>query len=76
MRHPSSTALDLEDLAAIFRRHAASVRKTGAPVDVPWPHGPSGLKSLHQLTSLDLEAEAELYERDAAKLRTLYSSPR
>lgn len=76
MRHPSSTALDLEDQAATFRRYAASVRKTGAPIDVPWPHGPSGLKSLHQLTSLDLEAEADLLDRDAAKLRSLYSSPK
>lgn len=69
---PSSLAVDLEDQASGLRRMAAGIRKSGRPIDVPWPHG-SGTKPLHQLTSLDVEGFAEDLERDAAKLRRLYS---
>lgn len=69
---PSSLAIDLEDQAATLRRLAAGVRKSGQPVTVPWPHG-DGTKTLHQLTSLDLEADASALEADAAKFRKLYS---
>lgn len=69
----SSLAVDLEDLAASLRRQAAAIRKSGRPIDVPWPHADGGNKTLHRLTSLDLENDAGAFEADAAKLRKLYS---
>ncbi len=51
---------------------AANVMLTGQPVDVPWPFADGGNRTLHQLTSLDLLADAEAFEADAVKLRTLY----
>lgn len=69
---PSLLAVDLEDQASGLRRMAAGIRKSGRPIDVPWPHG-SGRKPLHQLTSLDVEGFAEDLERDATKLRSIYS---
>ncbi|WP_375292289.1 hypothetical protein [Sphingomonas melonis] len=65
------TTPDLLDAQArVLRNMAAGVMASGRPVDVPWPHG--GRKPLHQLTSLDILDEAEAFEADAAKLRTLY----
>lgn len=62
-------ANDLDAQALSLRSLAAGVMKSGQPVDVPWPHG--GRKVLHTLTGLDILAEAEAFERDAAKLRLL-----
>ena len=67
---PSSVAVDLDDLAASYRRQAAAIRKTGYPIEVPWD---GGTKTLHQITALELEADAEALEADANKLRKLYS---
>jgi hypothetical protein len=49
---------------------ADSIVVTGCPVDVPWRRGLR--KTLHQLTSADLIADAEALEADAVKLRTIY----
>ena len=64
-------ANNLDAQALVLRDLAAGVMESGQPVDVPWPHG--GTKTLHQLTSLDILADAEAFEADAAKLRTLYN---
>jgi hypothetical protein len=68
---PSSLAIDLEDEAAAIRRLAAGIRASRRPIDVPWP--PGGSKTLHQLTSIDLDDFASDLERDAEKLRNIYS---
>jgi hypothetical protein len=67
----TALANDLDAQALVLRNMAANVMETGRPVDVPWPHG-IGTKTLHQLTSLDILADAEALEADAAKLRLLY----
>lgn len=67
---PSSLAIDLEDQAAVLRRMAAGIRSSGRPITVAWE---GHTKDLFQLTSLDLEADAHALERDAHKLRTIYS---
>lgn len=67
---PSSVAIDLEDQAATLRRMAAGIRKSDQPLDVPFA---GGTRKLDQLTASDLEADAEAFEADAAKLRLLYS---
>ena len=53
-----------------LRKMAAGIRASGKPIDVPWK---GGVKSLHQLTSADVEGFANDLARDAKKLRTLYA---
>ena len=65
-------ANDLDAQAQVLRAHASAVMASGRPIDVPWPYGP-GTKSLHQLTSLDILADAEALGADAVKVRTLYN---
>lgn len=59
----------LDAQALVLRSMAAGVMQSGQPVDVPWPHG--GRKVLHTLTARDILAEAEAFERDAVKIRSM-----
>lgn len=69
MRPASSIAVDLEDQSAALRRMAAGIRKSGQPIDVPWPNG---TKTLHMLDAIDVEEMADDCQRDADKLRKLH----
>lgn len=63
-------ANDLDAQAQVLRGMAAAVMQSGQPIDVPWRFGRT--KTLHTLTALDILDEAEAFEADAVKLRTLY----
>lgn len=67
---PSSLAIDLEDQAAVLRRQAAGIRKSGQPIEIFMA---GRLQPLDQMTAEILDADAEALEADAMKLRSLYS---
>jgi hypothetical protein len=67
---PSSVAIDLEDMAALLRRQASGIRKSGQPIELFMA---GRLQPLDRMTPEVLEADAEALEADAMKLRTIYS---
>lgn len=67
---PSSVAIDLDDQAAVLRRQAAGIRKSGQPIELIIA---GRVQPLNHMTPEVLDADAEALEADAMKLRSLYS---